>query len=92
MAEAEPRGHAEGTRPGNAIHVFQSGSIQMITDASIDPVGNVSVANNWNVAEAVIDEDPARPTSTWGGVSSIVVVYGVVAPVQTPLVGQVRSN
>lgn len=69
-----------------------SHTVYSITDASIDPVGNVSVANNWNVAEAVIDEEPARPTSTWVGGSGIVVIYGIATPVQMPLVGQVRSN
>ena len=47
---------------GDAIHVFQSGSIQMITDVGIDPAGNVWAANNWNDLELWSPNDPARPT------------------------------
>jgi hypothetical protein len=54
-----------GTKTSDPIHIFQSGSIQMITDVSIDPAGNVWAANNWNVVDAAMaDENPARPTST----------------------------
>jgi hypothetical protein len=35
--------------------------------------------------------DPARPTSTWGGGSGITVIYGVAAPVKTPLIGTVSK-
>jgi hypothetical protein len=87
---AEPQGHPAGTKTGDAIHVFQSGSIQMVTDVSIDPAGNAWVANNWNNIDAVGDADPARSTSTWGGGSGIVVIYGVAAPVKTPLMGPMR--
>ena len=48
MAGAEPKGHPAGTKPGDVIHQFQSGSIQMLTDVAIDPAGNVWAANNWN--------------------------------------------
>ncbi len=92
MAGAEPNGHPAGTKTGDAIHVFQSGSIQMVTDVSIDPAGNAWVANNWNDVGAAGDANPARPTSTWGGGSGITVIYGVAAPVKTPLMGQVRAN
>jgi hypothetical protein len=37
-----------GTKTGNLIHKFTGGSVQKIlTDVSIDPVGNVWIANNW---------------------------------------------
>jgi hypothetical protein len=91
MAGAEPKGHPTGTKPGDAIHVFQSGSIQMLTDVAIDPAGNVWAANNWNLPEAVLADVPAQPTSTWGGGSGFTVIYGVAAPVKTPLMGQVRQ-
>jgi hypothetical protein len=92
VAGAEPRGHPTGTKPGDVIHVFQSGSIQMITDVSIDPAGNAWAANNWNFPPAVLDDVPAQPTSTWGGGSGFTVIYGVASPVKTPLMGQVRAN
>jgi hypothetical protein len=91
MAGAEPQGHPAGTKPGDAIHQFQSGSIQMITDVAVDPAGNVWAANNWNAVEPVVAEDPIRRTSTWGGGSGLTVIYGIAAPVKTPLMGQVHQ-
>jgi hypothetical protein len=35
--------------------------------------------------------NPARPTSTWGAGAGITVIYGVAAPVKTPLIGAVRQ-
>jgi hypothetical protein len=90
MAGDDTKGHSAGTKTGDAIHLFQSGSIQMVTDVVIDPAGNAWVANNWNNPDAAGDADPARPTSTWGGGDGIVVIYGVAAPVKTPVMGQVR--
>ena len=93
MAGAEPKGHPEGTKTGDAIHVFQGGSIQILTDVAIDPAGNVWAANNWNVIEAAMaDKAPPWRISTWGGGSGFTVIYGVAAPVKTPLTGQVRAN
>ena len=91
MAGDKTKGHPADTKTGDAIHVFQSGSIQILTDVAVDPAGNVWAANNWNLIEAVISKDPARPTSTWGGGTGITVIYGVAAPVKTPLMGQVRQ-
>jgi hypothetical protein len=90
MAGDKTKGHPPEIKTGDAIHVFQSGSIQILTDVAVDPAGNVWAANNWNLIEAVIAKDPARPTSTWGGGSGITVIYGVAAPVTTPLLGQLR--
>jgi hypothetical protein len=50
IAGADPKGYAAGTKTGDVIHTFQSGSIQMITDVGIDPAGNVWAANNWNTS------------------------------------------
>ena len=91
MAGDDTKGHPAGTKAGDIIHVFQSGTIQMITDVAIDPAGNVWAANNWNLVEAAAGENPARPTSTWGGGSGITVIYGVAAPVQPPRMGKVRK-
>lgn len=91
MAGDNTAGHPASTKTGDAIHQFQSGSIQMITDVAIDPAGNVWAANNWNQVDPVVSPDPSRPTSTWGGGSGLTVIYGVAAPVKPPLMGQVRS-
>ncbi len=91
MAGDDTKGHPAGTKTGDAIHVFQSGSIQMVTDVVIDPAGNAWVANNWEVIEGVVSSDPPRPISTKGGGSGIVVIYGVAAPVKTPVMGQMQQ-
>ena len=90
MAGDDTKGHPEGTKTGDVIHVFKGGSIQMLTDVSIDPAGNVWAANNWNNLNGAASPDPHRPTSTWGGGSGITVIYGVAAPVQPPRMGLVR--
>ncbi|MGA8833235.1 MAG: hypothetical protein WB554_16670 [Desulfomonilaceae bacterium] len=91
MAGDKTKGHSASTKTGDTIHVFQGGSIQMLTDVAIDPAGNVWAANNWNLVEAAMaDKNPSFPTSTWGGGSGFTVIYGVAAPVKTPLMGQVR--
>jgi hypothetical protein len=92
MAGVGTSGHAAGTKPGDLIHYFQSGTLQIPTIGSIDPAGNLWVANNWNSVEAATAADPLAPTSTWGGGSGFTVFYGVAAPVKTPLLGTVRPN
>ncbi len=91
MAGDNTKGHPAGTKTGDVIHMFQSGSIQMVTDAAIDSAGNVWLANNWNLLEAAAGPNPSRPTSTWGGGSGITVIYGVAAPVKPPRIGKVQT-
>jgi len=91
MAGDNTKGHSAGTKTGDAIHVFKGGSIQMLTDVSIDPAGNVWAANNWNDLNGAAAPDPFRPTSTWGGGSGVTVIYGVAAPGQPPRMGEMRK-
>ena len=92
MAGAEPKGQTAGAKPGDLIHQFQNGSIQMLTDVVIDPAGDIWAANNWNSPEAAVLDRPGNSISTWGGGSGLTVIYGVAAPVKTPLLGTVRPN
>jgi hypothetical protein len=91
MAGANPKGHPEGTKPGDVIHVIKGGSIQMLTDVAIDPAGNVWAANNWNNPDSAVRPNPPTAISTWGGGSGFTVIYGVAAPVQPPRMGKVRG-
>jgi len=91
MAGESTKGHPAGTKTGDVIHVFKSGSIQMLTDVAIDPAGNVWAANNWNDPKAATSADPDRATSTWGGGSGLTVIYGVAAPVKPPRIGKVQK-
>ena len=60
MAGQDTKGHPAGTRTGDVLHVFQSGSIQMITDTSIDAAGDVWAANNWNYPQAAVKRPRPR--------------------------------
>ncbi|HZY99034.1 MAG TPA: hypothetical protein VFE36_05635 [Candidatus Baltobacteraceae bacterium] len=91
MAGAKAAGHRVGTKPGDVLHVFSGGSIQMLTDVSIDPAGNVWAANNWNSPDGAAGNPPSYPTSTWGGGSGLTVIYGAAAPVKPPRMGAVQS-
>jgi hypothetical protein len=91
LAGDNTKGHPPGTKAGDVIHIFQSGTIQMVTDVSIDPAGNVWVANNWNSLEAAAGPNLSPPTSTWGGGSGFTVIYGVAAPVKSPRIGKVQG-
>jgi streptogramin lyase len=90
MAGDDTKGHPAGTKMGDVIHSFTGGSIQMLTDVSIDAAGNVWAANNWNDPRAAAMDNPAYPTSTWGGGSGLTVIYGVAAPVKPPRMGKVQ--
>ena len=92
MAGAEPKGQSSRARRPAMPSMFPGGSIQMLTDVVIDPAGNIWAANNWNSLEAAIADEPAHAISTWGGGSGLTVIYGVAAPVKTPLMGPVRAN
>ncbi len=91
MAGFDPKGHPAGTKSGDVLHVFRSGSIQLLTDVNIDPAGNVWAANNWNDPRAAAQPNPPSRISTWGGGSGLTVIYGVAAPVQPPRMGKVRG-
>jgi streptogramin lyase len=91
MAGADPKGYPAGTKTGDVIHVFKYGSMQKFTDVVIDPAGNVWAANNWNNLNAIFSPDPDFSTSTQGAGEGFTVIYGVAAPVKTPLMGQVRK-
>lgn len=91
MAGVGSHGDAGEIKTGTVIHVFQSGAIQMLTDVVIDPAGNAWAANNWNVLDVLDTPNPDRTKSTQGGGDGLVVIYGVAAPVKTPVIGQSRS-
>jgi hypothetical protein len=90
MAGVDTKGHPASTKAGDVIHVFRSGSIQLVTDASIDAAGDVWAANNWNDPKAAMARAPDPRLSTWGGGSGLTVIYGVAAPVKPPRMGIVK--
>ena len=92
LAGDDTKGHSPGTKTGDLIHTFTGGSIQKtLTDVSIDPAGNVWIANNWGNGEAATAENPPYNISTWGGGMGITVIYGVASPVRPPRIGLAKS-
>ena len=91
LAGDNTKGHPAGTKTGDVIHVFQSGSIQMVTDVSIDPAGNVWAANNWNILEAAAVRIRLVPPRLGAAGSGFTVIYGVAAPVKPPRIGKVQT-
>jgi hypothetical protein len=92
LAGDDTKGHPAGTKTGDLIHMFSGGSMQRIlTDPSIDPAGDVWIANNWNNGEAAASENPPFNISTWGGGSGVTVIYGVASPVKPPRMGLAKS-
>ena len=91
MAGVDTKGHPLGTKTGDVLHVFRSGSIQLLTDVAIDPAGDVWAANNWNHPKAAMASAPDPRFSTWGGGSGLTVIYGVAAPVKPPRMGVVKG-
>jgi hypothetical protein len=91
MAGDNTKNHSEGTKTGDVLHVFRGGSIQLLTDVSIDPAGDVWAANNWNSVDAATATKAIPRFSTWGGGSGITVIYGVAAPVKPPRMGVVQG-
>jgi hypothetical protein len=91
MAGDGTTGHPAGTKTGDVLHRFEGGSIQLLTDVSIDPAGDVWAANNWNNVAAAAANKSIPRVSTWGGGSGITVIYGVAAPVKPPRIGEVQG-
>jgi hypothetical protein len=91
MAGDNANSQSAARKTGDVIHVFSGGSIQMLTDVAIDAAGDVWAANNWNSPEAATSDNPAFPTSTWGGGSGLTVIYGVAGPVKPPRMGKLRT-
>ncbi len=91
MAGVDTKGHPPGTKTGDVLHVFRSGSIQLLTDVAIDPAGDVWAANNWNLPKAAMASGPDPRFSTWGGGSGLTVIYGAAAPVKPPRIGPARA-
>lgn len=90
VANAYGTGFITMDHNGENAHVYQSGILQISTDSMIDDAGNVWMANNWNDTDGLLDNHPDARVTTNGGGNGITVTYGIMKPVQNPLIGQVR--
>ena len=91
MAGSDTKGHPAGTKTGDLLHVFSNGTLQTLTDISIDPAGNVWAADNWNDLHVAtgLNHDPVK--STWAGGDGVTVLYGAARPVKPPRMGPVQT-
>ena len=92
LAGVPKSSRTETYQTGEVIHKITSGSIQLLTDVVVDQAGNLWCANNWNMPQTVMEADPERRYSTWGGGTGLVVIYGIASPAQTPLIGPVTRS
>ena len=90
MKGADTKGSPQ-LKEGDAIHHFQCGCIQKVTDVAVDPAGNVWAANNWNHLDAALADTFLPRISTQGGGNGVTIIYGVAAPVSVPLKGVVKN-
>jgi hypothetical protein len=65
---------------------YVGGGLQMQTDLSIDPAGNVWVMNNWQDIDSCIGT-PKEALSTRCGGQGVVIFYGIAKPVRAPQIG-----
>ena len=99
LAGDATKGHPAGTKTGDVLHVFYDGTLQILTDISIDPAGDVWICNNWNdlpvatgaTTGLVPGLTAPSDKSTWGGGWGITVMYGAAAPVKPPKMGTVQG-
>jgi hypothetical protein len=74
------KGHSAGTKTGDVIHIFQSGSMEMI---------NVWVMNNWQDIDSCIST-PKEALSTRCGGQGVTIFYGMAKPVRAPQIGPTK--
>jgi hypothetical protein len=91
MAGDDTKGHAAGTKTGDVLHLFVNGTLQVLTDVSIDAAGDVWAADNWYDLPIATGLAHDFVKSTWGGGVGVTVIYGVAPPVKPPKMGAVRT-
>jgi hypothetical protein len=69
---------------------YGGGGLQMQTDLSVDPAGNVWVMNNWQDIDSCIGT-PKEALSTRCGGQGVVIFYGMAKPVRAPQIGPARQ-
>jgi hypothetical protein len=82
-----------GMKTGDAISPpdgYKGGGMQMLVDASIDPVGNVWVSNNWEDPAACYGKAEEGSSTRCGG-QGMTVFYGMAKPVRAPQIGPARA-
>jgi DNA-binding beta-propeller fold protein YncE len=83
---------APGMKTGDPISPlggYVGGDMQWLTDVSIDPAGNVWVADNWQDSDSCFGHPPEAVSTRCGG-NGVTVFYGMAKPVRAPQIGPVR--
>jgi hypothetical protein len=69
---------------------YVGGDMQWLTDVSIDPAGNVWVADNWQDSDSCFGHPPEAVSTRCGG-NGVTVFYGMAKPVRAPQIGPARQ-
>lgn len=69
---------------------YVGGGMSYLTDISIDPAGNVWVADNWETPDACWNPNFSEARSTQCGGNGLTVFYGMAKPVRAPQIGPAR--
>jgi hypothetical protein len=83
---------APGMKTGDPISPlggYVGGDMQWLTDVSIDPAGNVWVADNWQDSDSCFGHPPEAVSTRCGG-NGVTVFYGMAKPVRAPQIGPAR--
>ena len=87
--EACPPGMKTGD-PISPPSGYVGGAMQWLTDVSIDPAGNVWVADNWQDDQSCFGLQPEAASTRCGG-NGLTVFYGMAKPVRAPQIGPARG-
>jgi hypothetical protein len=92
-AENCPQGASTGDPVSPPGGYDGGGALQHVTSVAIDQAGNVWVANNVNDLDACagMSDSGCRQASTECEGDSVVVFFGLAAPVEAPLIGPPRQ-
>ncbi len=70
---------------------YVGGGMQMLTDISIGPAGDVWTMNNWEEFESCFAETPDEALSTRCGGQGVTIFFGLAKPVAAPQIGPARA-
>ena len=68
---------------------YVGGGLQMQTDLSIGPAGDVWVMNNWELLDSCFSAKPEAQSTRCGG-QGVTIFFGMAKPVRAPQIGPAR--
>jgi hypothetical protein len=94
LCGARPETCPTGMKTGDPISPpggYVGGGMVPLTDISVDPAGNVWVADNWQRPESCFSPSADEAKSTLCGGNGLTVFYGMAKPVKSPQIGPAQQ-